>query len=130
MAGNQVKTAASQRLERTKRWNLAGVIVTVGSSTLLYINVIAYLVVSYFRHWTMVMSTWGNPLTFGCFLDSMLNTLGMILLSGMFKDASFSCSLPSFLSTKRSSKGPVSVRPAVDFVPNSQASSIYVHNET
>ena len=97
---------------------------------MLYINLIAYLMTAYFRHYTIAKSTWGNPLAFGCYLDSILNTLGMILLSGMFKDASFSCSLPSFLSTKRSSKGPVSVRPAVDFVPNSQASSIYVHNET
>ena len=32
-AGRNVDTFASRRLDRTKRWNFAGVFVTVGSST-------------------------------------------------------------------------------------------------
>jgi hypothetical protein len=132
MAGNQVKTTASRRLERTKRWNLAGVIVTVGSSTLVYINFIAFLVLGYHRNWVLHNSPFGNPLGFGFYLDSILNALGMILLSGMFKDVPVG--VPSFASRFASSvngaKKQTSVQPVVvSFVPNSQASSTYVPTE-
>jgi hypothetical protein len=87
-AGGNAPTAASRRLERTKRWNFAGVLVTVGSSTVLYINVIAYFVLTALRYHSLNRSVWGNPGTFGFAADSLLNTFGMILLSGMFKDVS------------------------------------------
>jgi hypothetical protein len=95
-AGGNVRTAESRRLERTKRWNLAGVLVTVGSSTALYLNSIAYFVLAFLRQYSLARSVWGNPLTFGLGANSILNTLGMILLCGMFKDMSLpSRRLPS-----------------------------------
>jgi hypothetical protein len=93
-AGGNVRTEGSRRLERTKWWNFTGVLVTVGSSTVLYLNMIAYFVLVSFRQYFLSRSVWGNPFAIGLALDSILNTLGMILLSGMFKDAS----LPSCLA--------------------------------
>jgi hypothetical protein len=43
-ARGTVHTAAKGRLERTKRWNFAGLLLTVVSSTALYLHVIAYFV--------------------------------------------------------------------------------------
>jgi hypothetical protein len=87
-AGGNVDTEASRRLGRTKRWNFAGVLVTVGSSTVLYVNMIAFFILSFLRQYSLNRSVWGNPFTFGLLVDSILNTLGMILLCGMFKDVS------------------------------------------
>jgi hypothetical protein len=99
-AGGNVRTAACRRLERTKRWNFAGVLVTVGSSTILYVNLIAYFALTALRQWSLSNSVWGNPFTFGLAVDSILNTLGMILLCGMFKDVS----LPSRLAATSNNK--------------------------
>ena len=84
--GLGVHTAESRRLERTKRWNFAGVLVTVGGSTVLYVNLIVYFALTFFRQYSLHSSAWGNPFSFGLALDSILKTLGMILLCGMFKD--------------------------------------------
>jgi hypothetical protein len=86
--GRTLDTLGSRRLYRTKRWNFAGVLVTVGSSTVLYINSIAYFTLTFHRQHSLNGSVWGNPFTFGIAVDSILNTLGMILLCGMFKDVS------------------------------------------
>jgi hypothetical protein len=94
-AEGHVHTTGSRRLERTKRWNFAGVLVTVVSSTVLYVSMIAYFVMTFFHQHSLNHSVWGNPFTFGLAVDSILNTLGMILLCGMFKDVS----LPSRLTT-------------------------------
>ena len=99
-AGGNVRTAACRRLERTKRWNFAGVLVTVGSSTVLYVNLIAYFVLTTLRQHSLNRSVWGNPFTSGLAMDSILNTLGMILLCGMFKDVS----LPSRLAATSDNK--------------------------
>jgi hypothetical protein len=87
-AGGNVRTEASRRLGRAKRWNFAGVLVTVGSSTVLYVNMLAYFILAFLREHSLNRSVWGSPFTFGLAVDSILNTLGMILLCGMFKDAS------------------------------------------
>jgi hypothetical protein len=89
-AGGKVHTAGSKRLERTKRWNFAGVLVAVGSSTVLYVNIITYNTLTFFHQHSLNRSVYGNPYTFGVALDSILNTLGMILLCGMFKDVPLS----------------------------------------
>jgi hypothetical protein len=129
MAGRRVNTVASRRLERTKWSNLAGVMITVGSSTLMYINFIVYLMLGYFRNWTLNRSSWGNPTVFGFSMDAILNTMGMLLLSGIFKDIPIG--VPSIASINRARfEGAISVLPAAgDFVPNSQASSIYNEDE-
>ena len=88
-AGGRVETSTSRRLERALHWNFAGVLVTVGSSTVFYVNFIAYLVQSFLLDHSLSSSVWGNPFTFGLAVNSILNTLGMVLLCGMFKDASF-----------------------------------------
>jgi hypothetical protein len=99
-AGRNVDTFASRRLDRTKRWNFAGVFVTVGSSTVLYGNGIAYFALTFLRQHSLHSSVWGNPFTFGIAVDSILNTLGMLLLCGMFKDVS----LPNRLAVTSKNK--------------------------
>jgi hypothetical protein len=86
------------------------------------------LVLGCHRNWVLISSPFGNPLGFGFYLDSILNALGMILLSGMFKDVPVG--VPSFASRFASSvkgaKKQTSVQPVVvSFIPNSQASSTY-----
>jgi hypothetical protein len=81
-----VHTAAKGRLERIKRWNFAGLLLTVVSSTALYLHGIAYFVLCVLRQYSLNISVFGNPLAFGVPMVSMLNILGMILLCGMFKD--------------------------------------------
>ncbi len=86
-ARHTVQTAVKGRLERTKRWNFAGLILTVVSSTALYLHVIAFYVLSVLHQYSLLhSSTFGNPHVFGVPMVSMLNILGMILLCGMFKD--------------------------------------------
>jgi hypothetical protein len=111
-SGNLVHTVASRRLERTKRWNFAGVLVTVGSSTVLYINTIAYFLLIFVRRWSLHGSTFGNPYTFGLPVDSILNTTGVILLCGMFKDTTF---FRSRLSKTSGRKFTVTVHPQAAF---------------
>jgi hypothetical protein len=100
-ARGTVRTAAKERLERTKRWNFAGLILTVVSSTALYLHVIAFFVLSVLHQYYLHSSVFGNPYALGVPTVSMLNTVGMILLCGMFKDTV----LPShFVSVVVSSK--------------------------
>jgi hypothetical protein len=88
-AGGTMQQAAKRRLKRTKRWNFAGLILTVVSSTALYLHVIAYLVLSVLHQYSLLHSSvLGNPFVFGLPMVSMLNILGMILLCGMFKASS------------------------------------------
>jgi hypothetical protein len=86
VAVGQVKSAGSRRLERAKRWNFVGVVITVGSSTALYVNVLAHFVLTFSRRYYLNDSTYGNPFCFGLAVDSICNVVGMILLCGMFKD--------------------------------------------
>jgi hypothetical protein len=101
-ARGNVQTTAKGRLERIKRWNFAGLILTVVSSTALYLHVIAYFVLSVLHQYSLLHSSvFGNPHVFGIQIVSMLNILGMILLCGMFKDTV----LPSrFVSWSRKTK--------------------------
>jgi hypothetical protein len=81
-----MQTAAKGRLERTKRWNFAGLVLTVVSSTALYLHVTAFYVLSVLHRYSLHSTVFGNPHVFGIPMVSMLNILGMILLCGMFKD--------------------------------------------
>ncbi len=85
-ARGAVQTAAKRRLERTKRWNFVGLILTVVSSTALYLHLIAFYVLSVLHQYSLHHSMFGHPHVFGLQMVSMLNILGMILLCGMFKD--------------------------------------------
>ncbi len=86
-ARGTVYTEAKGRLERTKRWNFAGLLLTVVSSTALYLHAFVYFVLMVLHRYSLLNSSvFGNPFAFGVLLVSMLNVLGMILLCGMFKD--------------------------------------------
>jgi hypothetical protein len=52
-AGGAVTTAAKGLLERTKRWNFAGLILTVVSSTALYLHVVAFFVLSVLQQYSL-----------------------------------------------------------------------------
>jgi hypothetical protein len=98
-ARGAVQTAAKGRLERTMRWNFAGLILTVVSSTVLYLHMIAFFVLSVLHQYSLLHnSMFGNPYVFGVQIVAMLNILGMILMCGMFKDTELP-SLPSRLAT-------------------------------
>ncbi len=84
-AGKTMKTVSKRRLEHTKRWNFAGLILTVVSSTALYLHVIATFV----KNCPLFdKSVLGDPFVLGIPMGSMLSILGMILLCGMFKAGS------------------------------------------
>ncbi len=91
-ARNTVQTAAKRRLERTKRWNFAGLILTVVTSTALYLHLIAFFTLSALSQFSLHRSVLGNIFVVAIPMASMLNIFGMILLCGMFKDTM----LPTF----------------------------------
>jgi hypothetical protein len=96
-----VPTAAKGRLERTKRWNFAGLILTVVSSTALYLHAISFFVLSFLHQYSRLHSSvLGNPYVFGIQMVSMLNILGMILMCGMFKDTAFPYRIASLTRSK------------------------------
>ena len=76
---------ARTRMLKQARWrNFFGVFIVVVSSTVLYLNLIVFYMSGFFdsQH-SLKFSTWGNPFSFGMSLDSLLNTLGMVLLCGI-----------------------------------------------
>ena len=100
----QPKMKAVKQLRRTRRWNFAGVIVTVGSGTAMYVNCISFFAATFFQKFYLNDSNWGNPATFGIAVASTLKTLGMILLCGMFKDIQVVPSSIWSISVKRTEK--------------------------
>jgi hypothetical protein len=86
--GKFVRSESKSRLERTKQWNFAGVILSVVSVTIVYLNVIVSFVLSVPRIFFLESSVFGNPHIVGLPVNSILNILGVILLCGMFKNMS------------------------------------------
>jgi len=74
---------SARQLRRTKWFALAGCILTVSSSTILYANFGWFLTaLTIERYW--VAHTWFlNPLVFGSNLDVALNCLGMLMACGV-----------------------------------------------
>ena len=70
---------AFQQMERTKWVTLCGATLAVVSSTVLYINIILWAV--FFD--TFVSNSWLNPFVFMTPMDSILNDIGMLLVSGL-----------------------------------------------
>ena len=122
-AGGNVRTEASRRLGRTKRWNFAGVLVIVGSSTVLYVNMLAHFILAFLRQHSLNRSVWGSPFTFGLAVDSILNTLGMILLCGMFKDVSLPYRLTATSNNKVAAAAPEEQKKELGFIIDSHAYS-------
>jgi hypothetical protein len=80
-----IDASRSKGLQRTKWLNLLGVVVSVGSSTLLYCNIIVILTMTFNREYYLLASPFGNPWVFGISMDSILNNVGMIVLCGILK---------------------------------------------
>ena len=83
-AGRQ--SEAFKLIARTKWTSLAGVSLAVTSSTMLYINLILFVVLpdTFFTG-----NQWLNPLSTMSNIDSILNDTGMLLISGLLTSASF-----------------------------------------
>ncbi len=56
--------------------------------TIVYLNVVASFALSASRNFSLERSVLGNPYIVGLPVNSILNTLGVILLCGMCKDMS------------------------------------------
>jgi hypothetical protein len=76
------KSVGYQDLEKTMYMTLSGSTIAVVSSTLLYLDLLMYFNGDYdsFRE-----NAFLNPLVFAGNLDSILNNVGMLLVSGIFK---------------------------------------------
>jgi hypothetical protein len=83
-----MRSASKSRLERTKQWNFAGVILSVVSVTIVYLNVMASFVLTASRNFFLDSRVLGNPYIDGLPVCSILNILGVILLCGMCKNMS------------------------------------------
>jgi hypothetical protein len=78
---------AHKSLQRTKHSALFGSSIAVFSSTLFYINSILWVM----GIGPFVTSPWLNPLVFGANLDSILNDIGVFLLSGAWQQLPVLC---------------------------------------
>lgn len=104
------KAEGYKKLQQTKRMTLAGTVLTVASSSLLYINIFLQMTAGIPEEGSVFWSSpWLNPVVFGINLDSVLNDLGMLLACGVLKN--ILCTSVAF--KKRFSMTPVhSVLPA------------------
>jgi hypothetical protein len=109
---------------KTKWLTLSGASLAVLSSTALYINVLLAFMSGNSLWWS---NPYLNIYVFGTNLDSVLNDLGMLLACGVLKTASCAALTKHFSTAAKYTVAPAA--PVVGFVPNSQASSIYVPNE-
>jgi hypothetical protein len=122
-AGATVQTAATRRLERTKRWNFAGLILTVVSSTGLYLHGIAFCILSVSHQYSLHKSALGNPFVVVIPMVSMLNIVGMVLLCGMFKDTVLPSHYASSAMIKVGPSAPGEQRKELQFVIDSHTYS-------
>jgi hypothetical protein len=84
-SGPQRQSDAHKLIARTKWATFSGVTLAVASSSLLYINLILYVVAGD----TFNPSPWLNPLVFMVNSDSILNDVSMLLVSGLLTPAGF-----------------------------------------
>jgi len=90
---------AFQKILKTKHFTLAGAVLAVTSSSLLYVNLVVWYLWGYIyaaENWHM------NPMLFGGNLDSILNDISMLFVCGVVKNLS-EC-LPSVSELKRQYK--------------------------
>jgi hypothetical protein len=127
------QTQGFQHLLNSKWWTLVGSTLAVGSSTVLYVAVILQLV------WggpdkEMWKSWWMNVFVLWVNVNSILNTVGMLFVSGCSRGASLKMATKKMHSMlkKRSVTTPVGVLPGgrqTEFQADSQVSSQYTPNE-
>jgi hypothetical protein len=77
------QSGSRKLIERTKWTSLAGVSLVVISSSVLYVNLV---LIPVFPD-TVVPSPWLNPFVFTANVDSILNNVGMLLVSGTLASA-------------------------------------------
>jgi hypothetical protein len=100
-----------KHMQQTKWHTLVGSTLVVVSSTLLYINAVCCIVIG----WS---SAWLNILVFGINLDSILNDIGMVILSGVLKNASIGAVCEAFKSAPSKKMLLVEVEPSFEFNSN------------
>jgi len=92
--------AGHNRLLTTKWMTLIGSTLAVVSSTVLYANVILYMLMEWYSiYWT---SSFLNIFVFGVNADSVANDLGMLLVSGVLKTISCGALTSTFRSALKS----------------------------
>jgi hypothetical protein len=120
------ESAGYKSMQKTKLMTLAGSTLAVLSSSALYVNMILAVVLGGTGK-PFYTSPYLNYGVFGMNLDSVLNDIGMLLVCGVLKTVSLAALANRFLTARSIRK--VDPAPVVGFVPNSQASSIYIPNE-
>jgi hypothetical protein len=108
-------SAGYKKMQQTKWMTMFGASFSVISSTLLYVNFLLAIFGGFGSQYGR--SPWLNPFVFGISMDSICNDVGMIFVCGVLKKA------PSLSVTT------VAVLPEPNFIPNSQASSVYGPDE-
>ena len=105
-----------KRMHQTKWHTLVGSTLAVVSSTCLYINALLWFIIGGpFRS-----SPWLSIFVFGINLNSILNNIGMVVLSGALKNASIGTLSKALTSAQSSSKKQcvVEVEPSFEFNSN------------
>jgi hypothetical protein len=111
-------------MNKTKWVTLIGSTLSVVSSSLLYINFILFSVLGEgSQFWN---SHWLNVFVFGAAMDSICNDVGLLLVCGALKSASFEAILLVFVAAN---PNPTAIAPPPSYVPNSEASSNYNNSE-
>jgi hypothetical protein len=104
-------SAGYKKMQQTKWMTMFGASLSVLSSTLLYVNFLLAIFGGRGSQYDIV--PWLNITVFGISMDSICNDVGMLFVCGVLKKA------PSLSVTA------VAVLPEPNFIPNSQASSVY-----
>ena len=106
-----------KRMEKTKWHTLVGSTIVVVSSTVLYINAL----LSFTIGGSFNSSPWLSFYVFGINLDSILNNIGMAVLSGILKNVSIDSVSKTFALARASSKKQSFVEVEASFEFNSNA---------
>jgi hypothetical protein len=115
--GAAPRSDAVKLILRTKWMTLTGVAVAVASSSILYIN----FILSFTIRDTIAPNPWLNPVVFMVNADSILNDLGLLLVSGLLTSASSTLKRNVYRVAPAGSSGPLSrnsteLTEAVNFV--------------
>jgi hypothetical protein len=113
-------------LMKTEWMTLSSASLAVLSSTALYVNALMFMALGESgNQW--YASPYLNIGIFWINLDSVLNDIGILLACGVLKTASCATLTKYFSTTANYTVAPIAQ--VMGFVPNNQASSIYVPNE-
>ena len=107
---------------QTKRMTLTGSTLAVGSSTLLYVNMLLHIGFP----GTLEPNPWLNIFVLGFNLDSILNDVGMLFVSGVLKNVSIGACLQKVKGL--ATAPPAAVTP-LPLAFDSQAPSVYGPDE-